>query len=78
VLTASRITCRVRHKPFLMSISDPGQESLVDEVVTRIRGGSWAPGALRTPSPSVRGFWAWMTVLRARAEDVQAIGRRIL
>ena len=57
-----------------------GQESLVDEVVTRIRGGNWAPGALRdaiTERAQVLEQ-ADDPYLRARAEDVRAIGRRIL
>ncbi len=57
-----------------------GQDDLVEEVVARIRLGNWAPGALRdTISEHARVFeQADDVYLRARAEDIRAIGRRIL
>ena len=57
-----------------------GQDDLVEEVVARIRLGNWAPGALRdTIAEHARVFeQAEDAYLRARAEDIRAIGRRIL
>jgi phosphotransferase system enzyme I (PtsP) len=57
-----------------------GQEDLVEDVVARIRSGNWAPAALRdTIADHARVFeQAEDPYLRARAEDIRAIGRRIL
>jgi len=57
-----------------------GQDDLVDDVAYRIRGGNWAPGALRdTIAEHASAFEQTEDpYLRARAEDVRAIGRRIL
>ena len=57
-----------------------GQDDLVEDVVTRIRDGNWAPGALRdTIAEHAKVFeQAGDPYLRARAEDIRAIGRRIL
>jgi len=57
-----------------------GQEELVEDVVARIRGGNWAPGALRdTIAEHAKVFEeADDSYLRARAEDIRAIGRRVL
>ena len=57
-----------------------GQDDLVDGVVARIRGGNWAPAALRdTIAEHARVFeQAEDPYLRARAEDIRGIGRRIL
>ncbi|MFC1719643.1 phosphoenolpyruvate--protein phosphotransferase [Pseudomonadota bacterium] len=56
------------------------QDDLVGEVVERVRGGNWAPGALRnTIAEHARLFeQSEDPYLRARAEDIRAIGRRIL
>jgi len=57
-----------------------GQDDLVEDVVARIRNGNWAPGALRdTIAEHATQFeQAEDPYLRARAEDIRAIGRRIL
>lgn len=57
-----------------------GDDSLVSGVVERIRAGNWAPGALRdTIREHVRIFDEIDdSYLRARAEDVRDIGRRLL
>lgn len=57
-----------------------GSESLVDATLARIRGGNWAPGALReTIQEHVHMFEAMDDAyLRERAEDVRDLGRRIL
>ena len=57
-----------------------GSDSLVNGTVERIRGGSWAPAALRdTVRESTRNFEDMDDpYLRERASDVRDIGRRIL
>ncbi len=57
-----------------------GDDSLVSGVVQRIRAGNWAPGALRdTVKEHVRIFDEIDdSYLRARAEDVRDVGRRLL
>ncbi|MCG5516819.1 MULTISPECIES: phosphoenolpyruvate--protein phosphotransferase [unclassified Ectothiorhodospira] len=57
-----------------------GSDSLVNGTVDRIRGGSWAPAALRdTVRESTRNFEDMDDpYLRERASDVRDIGRRIL
>ena len=57
-----------------------GQDDLVEGVVARIRGGNWAPAALRdTIAEHAEVFeQAEDPYLRARAEDIRGIGRRIL
>ena len=57
-----------------------GQDDLVEDVVGRIRAGNWAPAALRdTIAEHARVFDQEEDVyLRARAEDIRGIGRRIL
>jgi phosphotransferase system enzyme I (PtsP) len=57
-----------------------GQDDLLESVVTRIRCGSWAPAALRdTIAEYTTRFEASEDpYVRARAEDIRAIGRRIL
>jgi len=54
--------------------------SLIDRTVERIRGGNWAPGALReTIEEHAEVFDAMDDVyLRERASDVRDLGRRIL
>ena len=57
-----------------------GDDSLISGVVQGIRGGNWAPGALRdTVREHVRVFDQMDDpYLRARAEDVRDVGRRLL
>ena len=57
-----------------------GQDDLVEDVLARIRNGNWAPAALRdTIAEHARAFEAAEDpYLRARAEDLRGIGRRIL
>ena len=57
-----------------------GDDSLISGVVQRIRDGNWAPGALRdTVREHVRVFdQIDDPYLRARAEDVRDVGRRLL
>ena len=57
-----------------------GQDDLVEDVITKIRAGNWAPGALRdTIAEHATAFEQTDDpYLRARAEDIRAIGRRIL
>jgi phosphotransferase system enzyme I (PtsP) len=57
-----------------------GDESLTGDVEHRIRAGNWAPGALRdTIREHVRVFSELDDpYMRARAEDVRDIGRRLL
>ena len=57
-----------------------GQDDLVEDVVARIRSGNWAPGALRDTIAERATLFeqAEDPYLRARAEDIRAIGRRIL
>ncbi|SFM23105.1 PTSINtr with GAF domain, PtsP [Ectothiorhodospira mobilis] len=57
-----------------------GSDSLVNGTVERIRGGRWAPAALRdTVRESTRNFEDMDDpYLRERASDVRDIGRRIL
>ncbi len=57
-----------------------GEDSLVQDTVMRIRAGSWAPSALRdTVMEHARAIEQLEDpYLRARAEDIRAIGRRIL
>ena len=57
-----------------------GSDNLVRETVERIRGGNWAPGALRdTIADHARLFDRTDDpYLRARGEDVRQIGQRIL
>lgn len=57
-----------------------GQDSLVEDTLSRIRAGNWAPGAWRdTIAEHAQAFEQLEDpYLRARAEDIRAIGRRLL
>lgn len=57
-----------------------GDPHLVEAVVERIRSGQWAPAALRDTVRALIDRFDAMddAYLRARAEDIRAIGRRIL
>ncbi len=54
--------------------------SLVGAVERRIRGGQWAAGALRASIAEAAGQFEAITDerLRARAEDIRAVGQRVL
>ena len=56
------------------------QDDLVEDIVARIRGGNWAPGSLRAAIAEHADEFerAEDPYVRARAEDMRAIGRRIL
>jgi phosphotransferase system enzyme I (PtsP) len=57
-----------------------GSDSLISDTLQRIRAGDWAPGAWRdTIAEGARVFERMEDpYLRARAEDIRAIGHRIL
>jgi phosphotransferase system, enzyme I, PtsP len=57
-----------------------GSNRLIVAAVERIRAGNWAPGALRDTIAEFSGFFEQIEdpYLRARAEDVRGLGRRIL
>lgn len=57
-----------------------GDESLTASVVKGIRAGNWAPGALRATIDAVASEFLAIEDerLRARAEDIRAVGRRLL
>ncbi len=62
---------------YLMMLSS---SSLIDGAVERIRGGNWAPGALRATFLEYQRYFDEMEddYLRERATDIQDLGRRIL
>ncbi|MGF1546289.1 MAG: phosphoenolpyruvate--protein phosphotransferase [Thiotrichales bacterium] len=68
---------RVLFDAYMMMLSG---ESLVDGTIVRIRGGNWAPGALRaTIKEYVRGFESMEDgYLRERGADIRDLGQRIL
>ncbi|MGF1642641.1 MAG: phosphoenolpyruvate--protein phosphotransferase [Thiotrichales bacterium] len=68
---------RVLFDAYMMMLSG---ESLVDGTIARIRGGNWAPGALRaTIREYVRGFESMEDgYLRERGADIRDLGQRIL
>jgi phosphotransferase system enzyme I (PtsP) len=68
---------RILFDAFVMLI---GSDTLVDHTVEHIRAGNWAPGALRqTIGDHVAVFESMDDqYLRERADDIRAIGRRIL
>ncbi|MEN8165807.1 MAG: phosphoenolpyruvate-utilizing N-terminal domain-containing protein, partial [Acidobacteriota bacterium] len=55
-------------------------EAFISEMVGHIRSGQWAPAALRDTVQALAGRFDAMDdeYLRTRAEDVRAVGRRIL
>jgi phosphotransferase system enzyme I (PtsP) len=57
-----------------------GSDSLVSGTVQRIEAGNWGPGALRDTIAEHAAIFEQMEdpYLRARAEDIRAIGRQIL
>jgi len=57
-----------------------GQDDLIQGVVARIRKGNWAPGALRDTIAEHAKVLEQVEdpYLRARAEDIRGIGRRLL
>jgi phosphotransferase system enzyme I (PtsP) len=57
-----------------------GSDSVVTDTLTRIEAGSWAPGALRETIAEHALVFEQMDdpYLRARAEDIRAVGRQIL
>lgn len=68
---------RVLFDAFVMMI---GSDAVVDDTIDRIRAGNWAPGALRqTTAEHVAEFGKMEdNYLKERADDLRAIGRRIL
>ncbi len=57
-----------------------GDDSLISKVTARIQEGQWAPSALRDTIRELAAVFEAMQDerLRARAEDIRAIGRRLL
>ncbi len=57
-----------------------GSDSLVEAALARIRAGNWAPGALRDTIVELAERFDRMDdlYLRSRAEDIRAIGHRLL
>lgn len=57
-----------------------GSNRLIAAAVERIRAGNWAPGALRDTIAEDSGLFEQIAdpYLRARAEDIRSLGRRIL
>ena len=57
-----------------------GSDSLVENTVARMRAGNWAPGALRDTIAEYAQAFDQMEdpYLGGRAEDIRAIGRRLL
>jgi len=55
-------------------------ENMFADTITRIRAGSWAPGALRATIAEHAETFEEMDdpYLRARAEDIRGLGRRVL
>jgi len=55
-------------------------KSMVDGVIARIRSGQWAPAAVRDATQELIARFEAMddAYLRARAEDIRSVGRRIL
>jgi len=55
-------------------------EMMVNKTVDRIRGGQWAPAALRDTVKELTSLFEEMEdeLLRSRSEDIRAVGRRIL
>ncbi len=68
---------RVLFDAYMMMLNS---ESLVDGTIARIRGGNWAPGALRaTVQEYVRAFEGMDDgYLRERGADVRDLGQRVL
>jgi phosphotransferase system enzyme I (PtsP) len=65
------------YQAYEMILEDP---HLVDGVMTRIRSGQWAPAAVRDATRELVSRFEAMddAYLRARAEDIRSVGRRIL
>ena len=68
---------RILFDAFVMLI---GSDTLTDHTVEHIRAGNWAPGALRQTIEDHVAVFEGMDdqYLRERADDIRAIGRRIL
>jgi phosphotransferase system enzyme I (PtsP) len=65
------------YQVYEMILGDP---NLVDTVIARIRSGQWAPAAVRDTTRELTARFEAMddAYLRARAEDIRSVGRRIL
>jgi phosphotransferase system enzyme I (PtsP) len=65
------------YQVYEMILGDP---HLVDGVIARIRSGQWAPAAVRDATQELLSRFEAMddAYLRARAEDIRSVGRRIL
>jgi phosphotransferase system enzyme I (PtsP) len=65
------------YQAYEMILSDP---HLIDRVISRIRGGQCAPAAVRDTTRDLMARFEAMddAYLQSRAEDIRAIGRRIL
>jgi len=81
--SGERMAARVpaeAHAMFQVYAALLDDEKMFEDTIERIRAGNWAPGALRTTiADHARAFEKMDDpYLRARAEDIRGLGRRVL